>query len=218
MTALACGTATTSCKRHPAPAPLEVTSQPAPSGAPPATGRPVDEAPPEPTPVASDAVAADAGAPAGYELAHVWDIIATQDGAAVLLVDENKTVVLPIFVGGTEALTIRLRVEGKHYPRPLTHDLLSALVSDLGGRPVRAQVDELRGETFYGSVFVLQGDHLFKLDARPSDAIAMALGSGVPLFVSRSLMLTSGWRPHDVEKALGGGKLDKPEHLDPISL
>jgi len=70
------------------------------------------------------------------------------------------------FVGGTEALTIRLRVNGKRYQRPLTHDLLSSLVSELGGRPVKAQIDDMRDNTFYGSVFVRQGDRTLELDAR----------------------------------------------------
>jgi bifunctional DNase/RNase len=217
--ALACAL-TASCKRPSGPA-QPVTNAPAsPSASVLAVEPqpPVSSADPQTSTATSEAADADADVPTGYELTRVWQIVASEDGATVLLVDESETTVLPIFVGGTEALTIQLRLDGRHYPRPLTHDLLSALVADLGGRPVRAQVDELRGETFYGTVFVLQGDHLFKLDARPSDAIAMALGSGVPLFVSRSVMLSSGWRREDVDRALDDRKLEKPRHLDPISL
>jgi uncharacterized protein len=164
------------------------------------------------------ALPADAGAPDGYELANVWEVVATTDGAAVLVVDANQTTVLPIFVGGTEALTIQLRVNGKHYQRPLTHDLLSSLVTQLGGLPVKAQIDDMHDNTFYGSIYVRQGDRLLKLDARPSDAIAMALGSGAPLFVSRSVMLGSGLRREEVEKQLNDRELDKPKSVDPISL
>lgn len=140
----------------------------------------------------SAAVFADGGAPAGYEHVAVWDLIPTNDGAAVLLLDASRTTVLPIFVGGTEALTIRLDMDGKHYDRPLTHDLLASIVRALGGQAVKAQIDDVRDDTYFGSVFVRQGERVLMLDARPSDAIAIALGSGAPLYVSRSVMLSSG--------------------------
>ena len=144
---------------------------------------------------------ADGGAPKGYENATVWDLVPAGDGAAVLLLDSSKTVVLPIFVGGTEALTIRLDLDGTHYGRPLTHDLLASLVKELGGQAVKAQIDDMRDDTYFGSVFVRQGDRVLQLDARPSDAIAIALRSGAPLYVSRSVMLTSGVPREELEKA-----------------
>lgn len=151
--------------------------------------------------VMNTAVFGDAGAPTGYERTTVWDLVPVRDGAAVLLLDSSKTTVLPIFVGGTEALTIRLDLDGVHYGRPLTHDLLASIVQELGGQPIKAQIDDLRDDTFIGSVFVRQGDRVMQLDARPSDAIAIALGSGAPLYVSRSVMLTSGVPREEVEKA-----------------
>jgi len=189
VAALGCAVpATSSCKRRPQPAAPAASASTA-SAAPPATTAPLPTASAvEP----SAAAFADGGAPRGYELAKVWDVVATGDGAAVLLIDAKKTTVLPIFVGGTEALTIELRAVGEHYERPLTHDLLSSLVKELGGRPVKAQIDDLRDDTFFGSVFVRQGDRILQLDARPSDAIALALGSGTPLYVSQAVMLTSG--------------------------
>jgi bifunctional DNase/RNase len=144
---------------------------------------------------------ADGGAPKGYEHATVWDLVPAGDGAAVLLLDSSKTTVLPIFVGGTEALTIRLDLDGTHYGRPLTHDLLASLVKELGGQAVKAQIDDMRDDTYFGSVFVRQGDRVLQLDARPSDAIAIALGSGAPLYVSRSVMLTSGVPRDQLENA-----------------
>jgi bifunctional DNase/RNase len=142
--------------------------------------------------VPNTVVLADAGAPSGYEHVAVWDLVPTADGAAVLLIDASHTTVLPIFVGGTEALTIRLDLDGKHYDRPLTHDLLASIIRELGGQPIKAQIDDLRDDTYFGSVFVSQGERILQLDARPSDAIAIALGSGAPLYVSRSVMLASG--------------------------
>jgi len=59
----------------------------------------------------------------------------------------------------------------------------------------------MRDDTYFGSVFVRQGDRVLQLDARPSDAIAIALRSGAPLYVSRSVMLTSGGPREELEKA-----------------
>lgn len=148
----------------------------------------------------SPAAFADGGPPVGYEHVAVWDMVPSGDGAAVLLLDASSTTVLPIFVGGTEALTIRLDLDGKHYERPLTHDLLASIVKELGGQAIKAQIDDLRDDTYIGSVFVRQGDRVLQLDARPSDAIAIALGSGAPLYVSRSVMLASGVPRENLEE------------------
>lgn len=199
------------CKRrlhevHPAPsAAIAQMSAPAPEPIAPRTAV-------EP----SAAAFADGGAPTGYEHATVWDLVPAGDGAAVLLLDSTSTTVLPIFVGGTEALAIRLDLDGKRYDRPLTHDLLASIVKELGGQPVKAQIDDLRDDTYFGSIFVRQGERVLQLDARPSDAIAIALGSGTPLYVSRSVMLSSGLPREDLEndekrRAVGKKKI-------PISL
>jgi bifunctional DNase/RNase len=195
---------------------------------PPSSSATVAEAPPvvaaplsQPLPTASAIVPsaaafADGGPPKGYEHAIVWDLVPAGDGAAVLLLDSSNTTVLPIFVGGTEALTIRLDLDGKHYGRPLTHDLLASIVKELGGQPIKAQIDDLRDDTYFGSIFVRQGDRIMQLDARPSDAIAIALGSGAPLYVSRSVMLTSGVPREALEKAQKAPDLGKRK--TPISL
>ena len=178
-------------------------------------------APPSPVAsaiVPSASVFADGGAPSGYEKASVWDVVEVDDGAAVLLIDSKQLTVLPIFVGGTEAMTIRLRADGSRYERPLTHDLLSSLVHELGGSPVKSQIDDLRDDTYFGSVFVRQGERVLQLDARPSDAIAIALGSGAPLFVSRSVMLASGVPREVIEKAEKDRDLEKRRKGNRISL
>ena len=156
--------------------------------------------PSSPAVLPGPAAFADGGAPKGYEHATVWDLVPAGDGAAVLLLDASKTIVLPIFVGGTEALTIRLDLDGTHSGRPLTHDLLASIVKELGGEAVKAQIDDLRDDPYFGSVFVRPGDRVLQLDARPSDAIAIALGSGAPLYVSQSVMLTSGVPREELEK------------------
>jgi bifunctional DNase/RNase len=201
------------CRRKPPP-PAPLVASASASFAPP----PAEPAPVSPAGAGSPSVAeyADGGAPKGYELARVLDVVREGDGAAVLLVDPGGTTVVPIFVGGTEALTIELRLGGEHYPRPLTHDLLLSLVKELGGRPVKVQVDELRGDTFIGSVFVKTDSRVMQLDARPSDAIALALGAGAPIYVARSVMLQAGMRREDLERS--GDALGKQKRGNPISL
>jgi bifunctional DNase/RNase len=195
----------------------------APGGTESASRAVIPSPPPLPLPadsaiVPSEATYADGGAPNGYETASVWDVVPTSEGAAVLLIDATQTTVLPIFVGGTEALTIQLRAGGERYQRPLTHDLLSSLVRGLGGQPVKVHIDDLHDDTYFASVFVKQGERVLQLDARPSDAIAISLGSAVPLFVSRSVMLASGVPREQIEKEERESQIAKRKKGNRISL
>lgn len=134
----------------------------------------------------------------------VMDIAAAGPGSAVLLVDSAKERILPIFVGGTEALSIQLRLDRTRYQRPLTHDLLDSIVEKLGGGLVKVHVDELRGSIYIGTVFVRQGDRVIGVDARPSDAIALALGHGAPIFVAVKVLDAGGLRRGDLEEDVSG--------------
>lgn len=131
--------------------------------------------------------------PAGYVELTVGDVVATPHGGpAVLLIDESQSVVLPIFIGGTEAMSIDLRHNKKRYTRPLTHDLLDSIMDKLGGRLMKIQIDDVRDDTFVGAVYVEHEGQVFEIDARPSDAIALALGHRVPIYVSRDVMKKAG--------------------------
>jgi bifunctional DNase/RNase len=141
--------------------------------------------------------------PAGYVEARVLDVVDTSSGATVYLVVDAEGLVLPMLVGGTEATTIDLRASGKHYVRPLTHDLLSDTIRELGGRAVKVQVDELRANTFIGSVFLERPDGtVATLDARPSDCIALALGAKIPIYLKHSVLVEAGVPI----SSLGGGR------------
>jgi uncharacterized protein len=139
--------------------------------------------------------------PEGYTAVHVAGVIPTEDGgAAVLVTDEKEQVVLPIMVGGTEALSIQLRLEGRSHPRPLTHDLLESILGSMGGTIVKVHIDDLRDGVFFGSVFVRQDDWVFKVDARPSDAMALAVGNKVPVYVARRVLDEGGVKREDLEQ------------------
>jgi bifunctional DNase/RNase len=129
------------------------------------------------------------------------------DGKAVLLADPAGQIVVPIFVGGTEGLSIELRQEKRRYQRPLTHDLLDSVMRELGGELDKVQVDDLKSNVFIGTVFVRQGTRVVPIDARPSDAIALALGADAPIFVARKVVEAAGVRRDQLD---GSGEPGRP--------
>jgi len=140
------------------------------------------------------------GAPDQVEMRVAAVLPVRGGGAAVVLIDSTRSKALLIAVGGTEALSINLRLAKQHLARPLTHDLLESIVRELGGKVVRAQIDEMRGETYIGSVFVQIGQRVARIDARPSDAIALALGNALPIFVARKVLDAAGVSPDSVDE------------------
>jgi len=142
-----------------------------------------------------------AGAPDPVEMNVAAVLPLRGGGAAVILVDAARSRALPISVGGTEALSIQLRLAKQRFGRPLTHDLIESIVRELGGKVVRAQVDEIRGEAYIGSVYVQNGERVARIDARPSDAIALALGNALPIFVARKVVDAAGVSPDSLDEA-----------------
>ncbi len=124
----------------------------------------------------------------------------------VVLNDLTGEVVLPIWVGLFEANAIALEIEKASTPRPMTHDLLRAAIHSLNGRVTRVVVGSLREDTFHATIWMDQGGELVALDARPSDAIALALRSDCPIFVSQQVF------DHARRAAAGASNLN-PEDL-----
>jgi bifunctional DNase/RNase len=106
----------------------------------------------------------------------------------VVLKDIAGEMVLPIWVGVFEANAIALELEKSTTPRPMTHDLLRNIARGLGGRVDKIVVSDLREDTFYATIWMTQGDEQVTLDARPSDAIALALRWDCPIFVSAAVL------------------------------
>ena len=95
----------------------------------------------------------------------------------------------PIVIGMFEAFAIDRIVKGRTTERPLTHDLMAALVAKLGGQVQRVTIDDLRDETYFAKVVVRRtADDEVAVDARPSDAITLALKTQVPIFVAEHVM------------------------------
>lgn len=110
----------------------------------------------------------------------------------IALVDPTQSLVVPIYVGGSEAASASHRFHTTRPPRPLTHDLMDALMRDLGAEIYRAQVDALENGTYIGTLVVAQKGRYIELDARPSDAIALAMGAKAPIVVADAVLKKAG--------------------------
>ena len=106
----------------------------------------------------------------------------------VLLHDVDGQRVLPIWVGIFEANAIALQVENVSTPRPMTHDLLCNVIRDLNGNVQKVVVNDLKDNTFYAMIHLLVGGEPVVIDARPSDAIALALRVRAPIFAEHSVI------------------------------
>jgi bifunctional DNase/RNase len=106
----------------------------------------------------------------------------------VVLKDVDSELVLPIWVGIFEANAIALELEKTATPRPMTHDLLLNLARALNAQVQKVVVSELREDTFYAVIWMDQAGETVAMDARPSDAIALALRWDCPIYVNRSVL------------------------------
>ena len=107
----------------------------------------------------------------------------------VVLKDDDEKFFLPIWVGIFEANAIALQLENVSTPRPMTHDLLRDMIAQLGGRVSRIVINDLRDSTFFAQIrLVISGDRTLEIDARPSDAIALALRTEAPIYVAQSVL------------------------------
>jgi bifunctional DNase/RNase len=106
----------------------------------------------------------------------------------VVLKDEAEKFFLPIWVGIFEANAIALQLENVATPRPMTHDLLKNMIADLDARVARVVINDLRDSTFFAQIRLITGGKTLEVDARPSDAIALALRTEAPIFVAQSVL------------------------------
>ena len=104
----------------------------------------------------------------------------------VILKDKQGERVLPIWVGVPEANAIALQIENVSTPRPMTHDLLRNIITDLEGRVDRVVVSDLKDNTYFAVIHLTVRGEPVAVDARPSDAIALALRTRSPILVEES--------------------------------
>ncbi len=111
-----------------------------------------------------------------------FDLVGKQPIVLLKTAEGNKF--LPIWIGHPEAAAILMRLQGAATPRPMTHDLVTDILSQLQAQVVRITVTELRENTFYAEITVQQDGSEIQIDSRPSDAIALALRAEAPIFVA----------------------------------
>ena len=120
---------------------------------------------------------------------------ATGGAYAILLKEVDGKKRLPIIIGAFEAQAIALEIEGIKPPRPLTHDLLKQLTDSLGATVLEIIIDELRDNTFYAKIVLEVSGFSQEIDARPSDAIALAVRAQAPIYVSETVMQAAAFVP-----------------------
>jgi bifunctional DNase/RNase len=109
----------------------------------------------------------------------------------IVLKDVASDTVMPIWVGIFEANAIAIELEKLAAPRPMTHDMTRNLIHHLNARLERVVISELKEDTFFASLWLRQGDEPLVIDARPSDAIALALRADCPIYVAEEVMQTA---------------------------
>lgn len=107
----------------------------------------------------------------------------TRDQQLIVLRERNGSRALPIVIGLTEALAIDRRVKGVQLQRPMTHDLLANVIDSLTAELEKIVVNDLHEHTFYAKLVIRHQGELVEVDSRPSDAIALGIAGGVPIYV-----------------------------------
>ncbi|MBI1257448.1 MAG: bifunctional nuclease family protein [Chloroflexi bacterium] len=124
----------------------------------------------------------------------------------VILKDTNTDRYLPIWIGPCEADAITTELQELPPQRPLTHDLLKSMIRELGGKVINILINDLRHDVYYARIVIDLGGKQVEVDSRPSDAIALAVRTKVPIFVAETVMERHSIEPEeDVERALGDG-------------
>ena len=113
----------------------------------------------------------------------------------VLRETEGEGRVLPIFIGGPEATAIAFALEEVETPRPMTHDLVKDLLDEMGARIERVTVTELRDLTFYAEIVLSSAGTVHAVSARPSDAVALAIRFGAPVYAEEGVLAEAGRVP-----------------------
>jgi bifunctional DNase/RNase len=127
-----------------------------------------------------------------------FDMVGKQPIVLLKTVESNKF--LPIWIGHPEAAAILMKLQGASTPRPMTHDLLSEMLGELEVECTKVAVTELRENTFYAAISLRSGGREFEIDSRPSDALALAVRAGAPIFAADEVISESAIEfEHEVE-------------------
>lgn len=129
--------------------------------------------------------------PVSMELSRIV-IIEMQEHQVIVLKEVSGERSFPIVIGSAEAQAIDRRLKGVPVQRPMTHDLLANTIEALGGTLEAIEINNLQEHTFYARLHVRQNGNLFKIDSRPSDAIALGIVGNVPILVADHVLKEAG--------------------------
>ena len=115
----------------------------------------------------------------------------------VILKDMDSDRYLPIWIGPYEAEALTIQLQEVEIARPLTHDLLKTLITQMGGDIKHILINDLRNDTFYASIVIERNGKLLEVDSRPSDAINLAVRARVPIYVAESVMDQAASMPEE---------------------
>lgn len=125
----------------------------------------------------------------------------TTNSPVVILSREGTNKVLPIWIGHSEAWAIAMELSGVGSKRPMTHDLLRAVIESLSTTVEKVEITELKEQTFYAKVLLKSNGKILEVDARPSDSIALALKAGAPIYAEEALFdIGAPGQPSDLKK------------------
>jgi bifunctional DNase/RNase len=115
-----------------------------------------------------------------------FDMVGKQPIVLLKTIDDNRF--LPIWIGHPEAAAILMKLQGAETPRPMTHDLIIDMLDQVESKCERISITELRDNTFYARITLNVTGSEVELDSRPSDALAIAVRLGVPIFVAEEVI------------------------------
>lgn len=117
----------------------------------------------------------------------------------VLLKEKDGERYLPIWIGAVEATAIAFALQGVVPPRPMTHDLVKSMLDEVGIALSLISINELREGTFYSSIQMILSGSTYEVSSRPSDAIALAVRSGIPIYASEEVLAEASITIRDEE-------------------
>ena len=136
-----------------------------------------------------------------------FDMVGKQPIVLLKTRDGNKF--LPIWIGHPEAAAILMKLQGATTPRPMTHDLINDMLGELDVSCTKVAVTELKENTFYALIHLRKNGHSIEVDARPSDAIALALRTRSPIFVEEAVIQNARSVENSRESSMDVTRLQK---------
>jgi len=131
----------------------------------------------------------------------------------IILKDRVSERYLPIWVGPSEANAVAVKLQGVNIRRPLSHDLLLSVIKSLDARVDSVVINDIRDETFYGEIILKVGDKKMEIDSRPSDALALAVRAGAPIYAEERVIAIAGLTVDEGDENI----VESPAERKPVS-